>query len=144
MRLRARSGVAAIVAIFAMLCQSIMPTIVYQQAAGNPMLLSAVAQAIGIRSPGANALTHHHEHPADSTQARPMRERPTQCALCLADMILAGIPTLPFHVLPIPLGFYHSYFVFVTAFFPVALGMSPARGPPLSCMSQSFPAPCNG
>jgi hypothetical protein len=127
-----RSTTAAWLAIFAMLCQAILPTVVYHQASTDSKRLLQISRAFGgQRFANLDQDVHAHHH-HESGDANPVHNHGIHCALCLADLMHFALPVFyfpPLVVLPI---FNPTYFVFESSFSPTALGTPLARGPPHS------------
>lgn len=131
------------IALFAMLCQALLPTAVYTSSSNDPAMLSQMARAFGVPDNRALSAAHAHHHHADAEQVTPGDSSTTQmptsapahdhgvhCSLCLAH---ASDLTLVVLFMPaaLKLPFDHAYVaIFDADFMPRPLRSIMPRGPP--------------
>ena len=109
------------IAVFAMLCQALLPTAVYTTVSHDPARLAQMARAFGVPDKSAQSAAsaaHAHHHHVDSTDVAPAQiaassqtdthDHGVHCSLCLAHAFdLALVVLLMPDALSLP--FDHAY-----------------------------------
>ena len=125
-----RSMMMARMALFAMLCQALLPTIAYHQASASQDALRQVARAFGAGAATAAVhASHHHVDGKDGAAAQP-HDHGIHCALCLADLMPAAMPGFYFPPVCVATDAPRHLCSFAVAIPPSARKTPRARDPP--------------